>query len=90
MVDCGRLGAWGAALRVVALPLAGGVLNGRTLGWGQLALKTDGGSEAPPQPWVLYGAVGSELVVADIQAARNAVDTNSERLSSRSRTCTRS
>ena len=33
---------WGGALRSMALPVGGGVLNGRTLGWGRLARTRDG------------------------------------------------
>ena len=60
---------WGSAFRSMALPVGGGVLNGRTLGWGRLARTRDGGSakNKTKEPVVLYGAVGSKFTVTKAQ-----------------------
>eukprot|EP01052_Picozoa_sp_SAG31_P034627 SAG31_NODE_4072_length_3614_cov_7.146230_2_plen_969_part_00 len=65
---------WGAPLRAMALPASGGVLHGRTVGWIELKADSSADGQTPPSLWMLYGAVGSQFVVADIKSARDAIE----------------
>ena len=77
-LDTGYDTKWGELLRTMALPVAGGTLCGRTLGWAevsQLGGHTAGESSNVSQ-WVLYGAVGKRFVALDIQDALHAIHDN--------------
>ena len=70
---------WAQLLPGMALPVAGGLLAGNTLGWGQVS-RGDGltqpNDDLAGQSWVLYGAVGSQFVVADVAATHCAIEDN--------------
>eukprot|EP01050_Picozoa_sp_SAG11_P001395 SAG11_NODE_60_length_19094_cov_26.549566_10_plen_1057_part_00 len=69
---------WGQALRVMSLPVTGGMLAGRTLGWAQIPLQSapesDSESTSVTKLLALYGAVGPQFVVTDVETARDAAD----------------
>jgi WD40 repeat protein len=78
-LNAGANAEWAQYLPAMTLPVAGGVLGSRTLGWGQLSCgddSTESNEDANSRPWVLYGAVGSQFVVADITTARHAIEDN--------------
>eukprot|EP01052_Picozoa_sp_SAG31_P028872 SAG31_NODE_2824_length_5038_cov_3.060336_3_plen_1003_part_00 len=69
---------WGQAMRVMGLPVAGGLLVGRALGWAEVPLQsaTQPGNDSMTvtNSWALYGAVGPQFVVTDMEMARDAVE----------------
>lgn len=74
---------WGEQLRTMALPIVGGTLCGRTLGWAQLALPqsptradTTDRTDGHARQWVLYGAVGEHLIAMDINLSLLAIHDN--------------